>query len=381
GKSLYLDVSHTGYTPRTNYNSGTVPSSGGVRDALLTAAPATTYTLTTWIDPAGSGAISKSPNQSSFNSGAQVTLTATPAAGYAFSSWSGNCLGTNSTCILTMNANKSAYAHFTPAPATTAYTYTLTTSVMAGSGSITKNPNKTNYSAGDVVTLTANPGTGYALDFWRDDCSFINDPPPSNTCTLTINANKSVTAYFGFTLSVTKAGLGSGRSSVTSGAGINCDSNESDCLEVITPNASPSLTATPVGGYSFANWSGDISGTTNPRAITMNNAKSVTANFTGNPLHTVGIIVKKNNCTTNCYISGAAVSIEYFTPPLTDGNTISLGTTGTDGKSSTTGLREGMDWKVKAIKTGYNNYNNTTRYSVSSGTPNPYWLIILMTPS
>ena len=40
------------------------------------------------------------------------------------------------------------------------------------------------------------------------------------------------------------------------------------------------LTANPNSGYSFSNWSGSVTGTTNPVTITMNAGKSVTATFT-----------------------------------------------------------------------------------------------------
>ena len=40
------------------------------------------------------------------------------------------------------------------------------------------------------------------------------------------------------------------------------------------------LTAVPAGGCTFANWSGALSGSTNPQSVTMNAAQSVTANFT-----------------------------------------------------------------------------------------------------
>jgi hypothetical protein len=40
------------------------------------------------------------------------------------------------------------------------------------------------------------------------------------------------------------------------------------------------LTATPKSGYKFSNWSGSVSGTSNPTTITMNANKTVTANFT-----------------------------------------------------------------------------------------------------
>jgi hypothetical protein len=41
-------------------------------------------------------------------------------------------------------------------------------------------------------------------------------------------------------------------------------------------------TATPLSGWRFANWTGDLTGTTNPAAITMNAGKSITAVFTPN---------------------------------------------------------------------------------------------------
>jgi len=43
-----------------------------------------------------------------------------------------------------------------------------------------------------------------------------------------------------------------------------------------------SVLASANAGYSFSNWSGDISGTSNPASITINGPKTVTANFTQN---------------------------------------------------------------------------------------------------
>lgn len=47
-----------------------------------------------------------------FNTGTVVTLTATPAAGKTFVSWTGACSGTALTCTVTMNANLSAQPAF-----------------------------------------------------------------------------------------------------------------------------------------------------------------------------------------------------------------------------------------------------------------------------
>lgn len=47
----------------------------------------------------------------------------------------------------------------------------------------------------------------------------------------------------------------------------------------LSKNALVSLTATPGTGYYFGGWSGDLDGTTNPATVTMDNNKSITANF------------------------------------------------------------------------------------------------------
>jgi uncharacterized repeat protein (TIGR02543 family) len=39
------------------------------------------------------------------------------------------------------------------------------------------------------------------------------------------------------------------------------------------------VTATASNNYNFTGWSDDLSGTTNPATVTMNSAKTITANF------------------------------------------------------------------------------------------------------
>lgn len=82
-----------------------------------------------------------------------------------------------------------------------------------------------------------------------------------------------------FTLTVTKAGSGSG--TVTSSpAGINCGTA---CSEPYASNTGVTLTATPASGSVFAGWSGACTGT-GSCTVTMDAAKSVTATFsTGAP--------------------------------------------------------------------------------------------------
>src|ERR1700722_3802627 len=77
-----------------------------------------TYTLA--VSLTGSGSVTSNPSgitcpsacNASFNSGTQVTLTATPAGGMSFIGWAGACSGTGS-CSVTMSAAESVSAAFT----------------------------------------------------------------------------------------------------------------------------------------------------------------------------------------------------------------------------------------------------------------------------
>ena len=72
------------------------------------------YSLSTSVNPPGSGNIN--PSSGSFNYGKQVILTATPASGYQFSSWSGDTNATNPNITLDMNSNKNIVANFALMP-------------------------------------------------------------------------------------------------------------------------------------------------------------------------------------------------------------------------------------------------------------------------
>jgi hypothetical protein len=71
-----------------------------------------TYTLTTTTVGSGTIAASPLPVGGMYAYGTAVTLTATPAAGFQFTGWSGACTGT-AACNLTMIANQAATATFT----------------------------------------------------------------------------------------------------------------------------------------------------------------------------------------------------------------------------------------------------------------------------
>ena len=132
----------------------------------------------------GSVSINPAPGTDGrYTKDAAATLTASPAEGYRFDHWSGDVSGNDTSATITMNANKSVTATFIKV-------YTLTTSVdPTEGGSIS--PSSGTYDVGTSVILTAIPASGYRFDHWSGDASG-ND----TSVTITMNANKSVTAIF-----------------------------------------------------------------------------------------------------------------------------------------------------------------------------------------
>ena len=142
-----------------------------------------TYTLTV---NAVNGTVAKVADQPNYNYGSSVTLTATPAAGYIFSSWSGDATGTTNPLSVTMNANKNITANFTAIP-TNAFTLT----VNAVNGTVAKVADQATYTSGTTVVLTATAAAGYTFSSWSGDATGSVNP-----LTVTMNANKNITANF-----------------------------------------------------------------------------------------------------------------------------------------------------------------------------------------
>lgn len=148
-----------------------------------TAPPApVTFTLSTSVGTTEAGSVS--PSNGSYESGARVTLTATPSVGYRFTSWSGDASGTAPTITITMDSDKKVLANFEK------IRYTLSTSVIPPeSGSIS--PSSGTFDAGIQVTLTATPASGYQFASWSGDAAGI-----APAVTITMNSDKKFVATF-----------------------------------------------------------------------------------------------------------------------------------------------------------------------------------------
>lgn len=160
------------------------------------------YTLTAAVTGAGVGKVASGDGlincgadcTEAYASGALVTLTATPDAGSRFSAWSGACRGTANTCTVTLDAVRSVTANFALT------TYKLTVSKQgAGSGLISTTDSlilcgadcTENYVPGNVVTLTATPGSGSSFGSWG-----ANICPGAGSCSVTMNAAKTLQPTF-----------------------------------------------------------------------------------------------------------------------------------------------------------------------------------------
>ena len=224
------------------------------RDKIVTAQfgliPRYTLTATT----VGSGTVAGN-TQSDYLRGTTVCLTAAPAVGWEFLSWTGDASGTSSNVCVVMDRNKSVTARFGLIPR---FTLTATT---AGSGTVAGNT-QSNYLRGTTVNLSAEPAPSWEFLSWSGDASGT-----SSNISVVMDTNKSVTAQFRqllFTLTVTTVGGGA-----VSG---NTQSNYSRGTAV-------NLSAEPAPGWYFQSWTGDAGGTSRNASVVVDRDKSVAARF------------------------------------------------------------------------------------------------------
>lgn len=142
-----------------------------------------TYTLAT---TAVNGSVAKNPNQTAYNFGTTVQLTATPNSGYTFTGWSGDASGTTNPLTVVMNTNKNITANFAPIPPSS-----FTLNVTGANGTVVKNPDQPTYVSGTSVQLTATPNSGYTFSGWSGDASGTANP-----LTVLMDANKNIVANF-----------------------------------------------------------------------------------------------------------------------------------------------------------------------------------------
>ena len=212
------------------------------------------YTLSTSSSPIAGGSIS--PSGGSYVDKTEVTLTATPAAGYRFDHWGGNATGVATTVEITMNSQKTVTAYFVKLDNLSV----LTSPVGGGSVNIGSGI----YDEGTEVTLVAAPAIGYKFDHWEVDASGT-----SANIVITMDADKTVKAVFSKVVYTLENRL-------SPGGGGSVDPPGGD----YEAGANVTLTAIPATSYRFDHWGGDASGTLTTLNVVMDGNKTVTAYFT-----------------------------------------------------------------------------------------------------
>lgn len=137
----------------------------GKYDFSYEGTPTTKYVLNI---TAQNGYVIKNPDQTDYDSGAVVQLTAIPNSGYHFVNWSGDLTGNLNPTTIIMNSNKNVTANF-------AINQYLIFASAGPNGSISPSGNVyVNY--GDSITFTFIPSTGYHVDSVFVNNVFIGNP-------------------------------------------------------------------------------------------------------------------------------------------------------------------------------------------------------------
>jgi pimeloyl-ACP methyl ester carboxylesterase len=164
-----------------------------------------THTLTVTKVGGGAGTVTSSPAgidcgascSAPYDSGTVVALTAVPSSGSVFTGWAGGCVGTETTCQVSMGGGRAVTASF---GATGPGVHRLTVwKSGSGDGTVTSLPAgiscgadcTADYPSGTVVVLSATSAQGSVFMGWSGACV-----SSGSTCRVTMGAPQLVMAEF-----------------------------------------------------------------------------------------------------------------------------------------------------------------------------------------
>jgi len=211
--------------------------------------------------------------------------------------------------------------------------YTLTVSATSG-GTVLPSGTRS-YADGTTVNVTATASNGYEFTGWTG--TGAPTPATTNPVTVTINADKTLTANFResstpnpTTYTLTIAATSGGTVSPAAGT------------RTYPADTTVRVTATATSDYEFTQWTGTgapTPATTNPVTVTMNANKTLTANFkqssTPNPTtHTVMFNINGGSGTTpsaQTVYAGSSITLPNGSGLTMDGYTFGGWNTSTEG--------------------------------------------------
>jgi hypothetical protein len=291
-----------------------------------------TFTLRTIMLTAtvsGSGTVKSTPDglscgdscHAGFDYGTPVSVKATPAQGWAFSSWTSCPSADRDTCSVTLTQTTDITANFVRQDIPT-------TIDVTGSGTVSWGQNMTCTTTGCMTTfpyglpvmLTATPALNHHFMGWSGACSGM-----SSTCMFTPGITSvNVGASFAIDTYVLTVNDGTGGSVSSMPAGLSCASGT--CMASFDYGTQVSLTPKAGNNYAFLSWGQDCSGN-GTCSVTMTQAHAVAVNFTPTYLLTVARVtggrVQGNGidcgtttmACTSTLSSGTAVSLKATADP------------------------------------------------------------------
>ena len=178
------------------------------------------------------------------------------------------------------------------------------------------------FESGSNVSITATPDSEYVFVNWSNGST-------DNPLSVTVNSNQTITSNFEkrkYPLTVSITGSGTVSEKIISAGKTTTEYTSGSTIQLI---------AVPSDGWIFTEWSGSVSSTENPIQLTVDESKSVTANFSiiqesfisNSPLYTypnntVGQIIN------NYYFPGKYLHTDFIT------DNIDLGEMGLNSKNS-----------------------------------------------
>ena len=325
------------------------------------------YVLTKTVS--GQGSVVADPSRTKFKKGESVALKAVPDKGWEFVSWNGTSNSSSTQTTILMDGNKKVTAVFKQ----TSLFYALNVS-KTGEGTVSVSPKSSKYTAGSVVTATAQPASGWQFDHWEGHANGKN-----STLKIVMNEEKSIRAVFTKkeqqVVQVNKpvekeepakqeqpvkqeepeqpeqpvkqeepAKKTYSLTTKVNGEGSIQKSPSKDNYEDGTTVA---LTATPKEGWVFQKWTGDITSSNANVSVTMNGEKTVEAVFV-QVGHVKGVV---KNAETGQIVSDANIYVRKGENVIT-GSSVASTKTNAEGQYGINNLAPG-NYTMEISKDGF----------------------------
>lgn len=194
-----------------------------------------------------------------YEHGTVVQLTAEPSNGWEFNEWLGDVEGDENPLVITIDGETEVTARFTRIEHAVTINIEGEGSVLSEEGTLGSSEN---FPEGSTITLTAQPEDQWIFSSWSGDVVSEENP-----IELLVDGPKEITATFLRTYSLTATASPAEGGTITPASG---DYHRDSTFDV---------TAEANQGWEFVDWEGDFSGTENPFSLTMDDNKTITANF------------------------------------------------------------------------------------------------------